>query len=296
LSTPTKVFVVLLFVFSIAFTSSVIVHIGAEDHWKALANDYRARAHAADAHVRNWTAITAAQMEACQDRLAEQARAYEELQGRFEQVQRALTEVKSELQAANVRNDNLQTSIAKLTSQVDALQKERTVLRDQRNELESENVKLEKRNIELNDRVRELSTKVTSLTHQVRQLQQKAYAQAEEIQRLQARLSRPREGEIAVVGPELETARAAEPPKVARIEGRVTEVDGRHASISVGSADGVEKGMVFIIHRGAQYLGDLTITLVEPERSAGVLSELQGEIQEGDRAVPAAQLAGEAQP
>ncbi len=95
---------------------------------------------------------------------------------------------------------------------------------------------------------------------------------------------------VTVVGPEREKARAVEPAKVATIEGRVTEVDGEHASISVGSADGVEKGMVFIIHRGSQYVADLTITMVEPQESAGYLSEVQAEIQEGDRAVPAAQL------
>ncbi len=290
MSTPTKVFVVLLFVFSIAFTTMVVVHVGAEQEWKANAENYRGLAHTADAHLRNWIAITAAQMEAYQDSLTSQSNAYQDLQDELQRIQTDLATVKGQLQAANLKNHNLQTSIAKLTSQVDALQHERSVLRQQRNELDTASIQLEKRNIELNERVRELSTETTALTQQVRQLQQKSYAQAEEIQRLQAKLSQPPGMAVTVVGPEREKARAVEPAKVATIEGRVTEVDGEHASISVGSADGVEKGMVFIIHRGSQYVADLTITMVEPQESAGYLSEVQAEIQEGDRAVPAAQL------
>ena len=60
------------------------------------------------------------------------------------------------------------------------------------------------------------------------------------------------------------------------------KVDG----ISVGSDDGVKVGMTFIIHAQAgDYLGDLEITDVEPNSSAGVLKFVTSKVSIGDLAV-----------
>jgi cell shape-determining protein MreC len=53
------------------------------------------------------------------------------------------------------------------------------------------------------------------------------------------------------------------------VRGKILEISGNLVTISVGSADGVKEGMVFMITRGDQYVGDLKISTVNPNQSAG---------------------------
>ena len=75
-------------------------------------------------------------------------------------------------------------------------------------------------------------------------------------------------------------------PRTAAIRGHVEDLSGHLASISVGSNDGVEVGMTFIIYndRGF-YLGDLEVTEVEPSSSAGNLKFVTSPISIGDTVV-----------
>ena len=66
------------------------------------------------------------------------------------------------------------------------------------------------------------------------------------------------------------------------IRGQITEVRDGLASISVGSAAGVRKGMKFLVYRGAQYMGDLAISHVEPSEAAGQLVLQRAGIVKGD--------------
>ena len=53
------------------------------------------------------------------------------------------------------------------------------------------------------------------------------------------------------------------------IRGRIIEVQGNIATISVGSSDGVQEGMTFVIYRGSDFVADIHITDVEPNLAAG---------------------------
>ena len=66
------------------------------------------------------------------------------------------------------------------------------------------------------------------------------------------------------------------------IRGQITEVREGLASISVGSAAGVRKGMKFLVYRDAQYMGDLQISHVESSESAGLVVLERGSIVRGD--------------
>jgi hypothetical protein len=68
------------------------------------------------------------------------------------------------------------------------------------------------------------------------------------------------------------------PPRLPTVEttGRVTEVSGQFASVSLGSDNGIEKGHILQVYRlgrginDALYLGTLTITNVRPHEAVGV--------------------------
>jgi len=60
-------------------------------------------------------------------------------------------------------------------------------------------------------------------------------------------------------------------PSGTDIKGLIVEVEGSLVTLSVGSADGVAKDMVFHVTRGDRYVCDVIITHVDINRSAGTL-------------------------
>ncbi len=68
------------------------------------------------------------------------------------------------------------------------------------------------------------------------------------------------------------------------LHGVVTEVNNQDkiASINLGSADQVVKGMTFYVSRGGNYLADLVITRVDENSSVGRLDTVTGAVQESD--------------
>ena len=55
------------------------------------------------------------------------------------------------------------------------------------------------------------------------------------------------------------------------------------ASIDVGSARGIRRGMKLVIHRDGQFLAYLRITLVSPDDSAGLVVGKRADVKPGDR-------------
>lgn len=71
------------------------------------------------------------------------------------------------------------------------------------------------------------------------------------------------------------------------ILGKVTGVevvsDDTFVKINVGEDDGVQKDMLFLVHRGEEYLGTLIITVVDEKEAAGQMKLQSGTINAGDQ-------------
>ena len=92
-----------------------------------------------------------------------------------------------------------------------------------------------------------------------------------------------REGQFGTVGtpreiiapvtplPNQMASRAVAAPAGMDIKGLVVEVQGNLVTLSVGSADGVSRNMVFHVTRGDRFVCDVIITDVDINRSAGTL-------------------------
>ena len=67
----------------------------------------------------------------------------------------------------------------------------------------------------------------------------------------------------------------------------VIEVDLKNAmaTISLGTADGVKKGMNFHVTRGNKFICDISIIDVDTEASVGVLKLVQDQIKVGDSVI-----------
>jgi predicted nucleic acid-binding Zn-ribbon protein len=80
-------------------------------------------------------------------------------------------------------------------------------------------------------------------------------------------------------GPAVKAVEAGNP---VAIQGKVTNLQGNVATISVGSADGVEKGMVFHVTQNDNFICDIKVTDVDTEVAAGALELVQQQPRIGD--------------
>ncbi len=91
--------------------------------------------------------------------------------------------------------------------------------------------------------------------------------------------------ETVPVTPERTTVRPVEPAtRQVGLKGLVTDVDMKNSlvEISIGSADGVKGGMKFYITRGEEFICDILIYDVEPEKAVGLLDLVSKKPKAGD--------------
>lgn len=279
MSTASKVFVVLLAVFSIAFVMLTISHVAQETNWRQLANDYRTEAQNAISNYQAMLASNAAEKLALDDKAEQMTRSKQDLEAQLHRALDDLGGIHAELQSAKNQNESNASSLTKLTGELNIINTEAAELRKQRNTLEKSTLDRQRRNLDLGERNRELTVQVAAMGEQIRHLQQLNFAKAEEIRGLHG------------ADPVVAGARPADGAGDSAIRGSIIEVNGDLASVSVGSADRVRVGMRFVIYEDDSYLGDLVISAAEPNESVGTLENLQGLVEVGDLAVNLAGLA-----
>jgi hypothetical protein len=277
LSTVTKIFVVLHVVLSIAFVAWSVQFAANVFNWKEQSQKWEELARQADTYSRNVTAISAAKEEALNQRITELVGQSEELKRQIETAQADHEKTKSQLAEAQRKNDGLNASFAKLSSQFEMMQEGWKEARAQRDKLDKDVITLQTRSQDLNLRNDELTSKNLVLAEQVRQLKQQNYALRDQTAQLQSKLNMARTAPPETVGPKLDGVTEATPAAESPIRGSIVEINGQVASIDVGSKDGVRPGMNFVIHRsGGTYLGELAVSEVEPNQSAGRLNLQEG--------------------
>ena len=269
MSTLTKIFIVVMVIFSIAFTMTTISFVAQTDNWRQLAKDYQAHQIVVETNMRNLSAGHAADKTVWLD-------AKKDLDNRIGDLKQARNAARTELAKAQedvirLRSEkNGSDALAnRLASLLQVAENGWLEQRDQRAELKKRNREVERRNLDLNERVNEQTAQILVLVQQQRQLEQQVNILREESAKLAGggRLS-PGAGTSAA------TTASAQPvtaPSATPIRGHIVEVQGKLATISVGSYDGVAEGMVFVIYRDSEYIGDIKITDVEPNLAAGRL-------------------------
>jgi hypothetical protein len=296
LSTLTKVFVVLLVLFSIAFTVMTVSVVAQTTNWKDTAARYEEQARIADTNLRHLSSASNAELAAASDQVEAQRRKVETLEAELGKKSTECNRVRAELAGAVADKTSSEAMNVSLVNQLQASEAARDEYRKQRDDLERRNIELERRNVDLSDRVNELSARVAVLLEEKRQFEQQINLLQQEKDRLSrssATPARPLAFE-APAGAAMAGVEALAPVARSAIRGRVLEVSDSLVTLSVGSADGVTADMVFVIHRGTDYIGDVRINLVEPNRSAGrlVLHSGQGLRPEpGDAVTDAVSLA-----
>ncbi len=283
MSVLTKVFVVLLTVFSIALSMLVVAAFARQEDWRRMALDNETAKVAADAKAR--VASSNAQLEQ-QRSMDRHRRDMETING----LRDKLAGNEAKIATLDLRAAESENKLAIEQGQASALGNQNNILLASLNsekelaaKLSRRNAELERRSIDLNDRVKELTVNVAMATSQIRALRQQiAEGGGADL------IARAGDG-TPIIEAHMPTAHMpAVPAVVAPIRGQIRDIRGGLASISVGNTDGVAPGMIFLIYRrgeaGAspQYLGSLRITRVDANESAGQVEQSTGDIRPGD--------------
>ena len=289
MSIVTKVFVVLLTVFSIAFSMATISFVARQDEWRKVANEWRATALSSAAE----TKVISAQMKLSLDQdLAK----ISQLKSQIADLMRQGSDQGSKIDELTAQGAQLTNQVTSLTGSLKSVEQTLRVTQTQlvseqdfSRQLAKRNAELERRNIDLNDRTKELTISL-AMAHQ----QNKAY-----LEQLNAVESRGNQisaapamqvpDAAANVQANIPSVMATDMPAVSPIRGQVTEIRGDLASLSVGSADGVQRGMSFMVYRSKDasggvpvYVATIEVTRVEANQAAGRVVRLNHPIQPGD--------------
>ena len=249
---------------AIAFTARTV-------NWKALAEDYRTSAQIADAEQRNQMAAHAADLASARDAIKNHFDRINQLERELQDVTQEVASQQGEIAQLSADKRRADALAQRLTNELGIAQAARDAVEGQRRQFESRNIELERRNIDLNGRVNELTTQVTVLNQKVRQQEQQIYILRDENQKLAQQAGAPGSPlESALVGGAgVPKVRPMVPAATPKITGHVAFVDGNLVTLTVGSADRVRQGDVFVVFRGGQYVGDVQITDVEPNLASG---------------------------
>lgn len=289
MSTITKVFTVLLVVLSIVFTVMTISVVAQTANWRDTALKYEENARIADTNLRNMIAASAAELATARDTIKAHLGKIGEMETQMQANSAELAKLRSDLARVEAEKNSAEAMNRGLLAQVEAARSGETEYRKQLAGIEKRNIELERRNIDLNDRVNEQTAQIDVLVEQKRQYEQQLNILKEEAEKGSRQASRRGAGAAleSPVGAAMPNVTALTPGGPSAIRGNVLEVSENLVTVSVGSADGVKKDMVFVIHRDGQYVGDVKISDVTPNRAAGKLVRTTGTPAKGDQVTDA---------
>ncbi len=271
-----KVFVVVLTVFSIAFSVLVIGYAAQTTNWKALAEKNREWAlqeQAAREAVDSKCKVIVGQLNKTIESLQSQIAAKN---SEIDRLTVQMRNLNNELLSAKGKIESLVSQSNQLTNMNSAINSERKVLRDQLEKLRKDLASVRIDNLRLADENQKLKLQIKLYESEIRLLKEQNVALEQKLVKVRRKLRSVSAEGTEEVGEEAGVS--------GRIVGKVTRVHNNLASLSVGSAQGVKNGMVFIVYRGDQYLGKLRITKVVANESVGeiIQKRMSVQIQAGD--------------
>ncbi len=139
--------------------------------------------------------------------------------------------------------------------------------------------------VQLGDRNNELESQRDSLNRQVNRIGEKMVSLEQDNVTLRGVLARVPEQYRAELSTGQQTQDVPFTP-ASPIAGRVTDVKlaagSQLVQVDIGSKDGVQEQMKFLVHRDDQYIGTFVVDRVESAASAGRMVLSRGQVQSGD--------------
>ena len=276
-----KIFVFLIFCMSVVFMSFAVMIYATHKNWRqeVIREDvgsngqpgWRKRFQ----NKKNENTLLGEQKRKLQDQIATQEAA----------KRQEIAKLESELQSLKIKNDELEDSYVKKTTELNDLLNEVKKQQDDLKELRAENEQMRVDIATTRDVIDEQLEKYLVQTEQMHQAEG-------ELKRLEERKKQLLE-ELTLAERVLQANNLHKhtpiddtPPP---IDGVITAVkrmkDTIYVEVTVGTDDGIRQGNKMEVYRGGQYLGQIEIVRTTPDKSVGRVdrSRQQGEIRARDR-------------
>jgi uncharacterized coiled-coil protein SlyX len=256
--------------FSIAFTMTTISFVANTTGWRSLAEDYQQELKVVETHMRSLSAAHAAEKTAWLDSRNNKENRIAELESGQASQLAEIAELQDTVAGLKAEKGDADGLARRLSNQLQVAQTGWKESGDELDKIEKRSMQLERRNLDLNERVNEQTAQIVVLVQKQHLLEQQINILRDESSKVAggggSSLATPEAiSSTSMVG----VRPATKSSSVTPIRGRILEVRGNLATISVGSADGVREGMVFVIYRDRDYIADLEVSDVEPGMSAG---------------------------
>ena len=267
MSPLTKLFVVLQVILSIALTAAVVVYVSREDaqlaNLKAAQTTALSAQSERDAAVASMNAATS-NANAIQERSNAQATQFND---RLTAAQQQVADLNVQLAKANTSNATQALQMTQLTEGLKAATDTTANLNTTVAQLREASDKAVREAAQANQRISELDN-----TLQVTEAERRSLAeQLAEAQQNVTRMSRIMQQRGIDPNIPAERIAVAGIPINGVIREKRDIAGVPYATISVGSADDVQKGMQFKVIQGDKFLGTLTVDSVEQQESTGRL-------------------------
>ena len=214
------------------------------------------------------------------DAEAQRSKRESELLADKAEVQTAYAGLEAIIKRMTAEMQGQQAIVQDFSRRYDLLTKQGRTQRDKINELIESNNRM-------NSMLKDEQTKVERIGKIAKVYSEKIVELQDKIEELNIELVRYKRGDKAPMPGGKDDRIPDTPP----IEGTILAVDGAIASINVGSARGVRRGMRLVIYRGSNYVGRLHIVEVNARSAAGSVVDSPLQPQIGDKVVSSEKLA-----
>lgn len=282
MTTLAKIFTVLLAVFAVLFSTMAITSAVMTQNYKQLAEDEAAKRKTAetdkDASANEMNLVKASLSEV----IKQQQKKIDEMSSTVAKAQTSMSTAENKSLAESQKVLSLAGQVAQLTDMFNTVNTERKQLQEQLTSTRKQLTALETDNFNTSKEKAELQLQKKLYEQQIRLLTEQNVSLEQNVEKMRAQLHAAATGTEVAKTNDGSGVVAASEPQASAIKGEITQVHDKLASLSIGSAQGVAAGMEFVVYRSGQYLGKVKVTNVQPEESAGELSQVQGAIRSGD--------------
>lgn len=272
MSTLTKVLIVLLTLFAMLACGSILIFVASTNNYKTVADEKAAVVKLLKAELSNKTRKyneSASLRKEMEKKLNDRIGFLEDEKNKLSVDLRKSERKSLEYQG---RANSWAGVLASFEQTIANMEQSLKLTQDQLNKTRSDGIQDRKELNEITASLYEKMVQLESLESAKRRLLEQKTSLEEQMTQMAGA------GSYAVampVTPDFDTVRSSSMPGELNIRGLISEIGKSLTVISVGSADGVRKGMVFHVTRGDDFICDILITEVDTNQSAGVLDLIQ---------------------
>jgi len=270
LSTLTKVLIVLLSLFSFFLCGTVVIYVGNANNYRRLYDLERDSKDIALAEQRLALNQYSERTTELKDQKEKFTASIQTLQDEVSKLTTDLNSAQRENLRHQTRSDGYVATIEGFQQTIANLTESLKAARNQLDEVRAADIQEQKEFNELTARLLETLVQVESLQADKRRLLEEKTALEEQIRVASGGRAEPAAQSRIVTLKPSQAVPAAHIPS-SDVKGLVAEVSESLVAISIGSADGVERGMILHITRGDEFVCNLEITDVDVNKAAGVL-------------------------